>query len=147
MQGVRGPDKKLRASPYRPSGGRPPKHCGSMLTRVLRKVPLNTIDGRSQVGCALRKIKDELVSQMGGPDVVTPVLSYLIDEVAKKIVITQAVGEYILRQDTLVQEGSLVGVVEQHDRLQRTLVMMLQTLGLERRVKPVEDLRQQLGID
>jgi hypothetical protein len=56
-----------------------------MLTRVLRKVPLNTIDGRSQVGCALRKIKDELVTQMGGPDVVTQVLSYLIDEVAKKI--------------------------------------------------------------
>jgi hypothetical protein len=118
-----------------------------MLTRVLRKVPLNTIDGRSQVGCALRKIKDELVTQMGGPDVVTPVLSYLIDEVTKKIVITQSVGEYILRQDTLVREGALVGIVEQHDRLQRTLMAMLQTLGLERRVQPVEDLRQQLGID
>jgi len=39
---------------------------------VLRKVRLRTIDGRSQVGCALRKIRDELTAQLGGPGVVTP---------------------------------------------------------------------------
>jgi len=42
--------------------------------------------------------------------------------VAKKIIITQATGEYLLRQDTLVRRDALLSVVEQHDRLQRTLV-------------------------
>ena len=38
-----------------------------MLTRVLRTVRLDTIDKRSQVGCALRKLKDELTTQCGVP--------------------------------------------------------------------------------
>ena len=43
-----------------------------MLTRVLRTVRLNTIDKRSQVGVALRRIREELTTQYGGPAVVTP---------------------------------------------------------------------------
>jgi len=35
-------------------------------------------------------------------------LSYLIEEVAKKIIITQATGEYLLRQDTLVRRDALL---------------------------------------
>jgi hypothetical protein len=48
-----------------------------MLTRVLRTVRLDTIDKRSQVGCALRKLKDELTAQLGGADQVTPGLAFL----------------------------------------------------------------------
>jgi hypothetical protein len=137
---MRGPDAKPRVSPYRPPTGRKPTHAGCVLTRVLRTVRLGTIDGRSQVGCALRKIREELTAQLGG-EAVPPTLAYLIDETAKKIVITTAVGEYILRQATLVSDDALIGVVEQHDRLQRTLVGMLQALGLERVPAPVEDFR------
>jgi hypothetical protein len=75
---------------------------------------LDTIDKRSQVGCALRRLREELTAQLGGADVVTPALSYLIDEVAKKLVITQTTGEYILKQDTLVRRDALLRVVEQH---------------------------------
>ena len=64
-----------------------------MLTRVLRTVKLDTIDKRSQVGCALRRIREDLIAQVGGVDQVTPALSILIDQVAIKAVITQAVGE------------------------------------------------------
>jgi hypothetical protein len=55
-----------------------------MLTRVLRTVKLNTIDRRSQVGCALRKLQEELTAQVGGPEQVTPALAILIEQIAVK---------------------------------------------------------------
>lgn len=38
-----------------------------MLTRVLRGVKLDTIDRRSQVGVALRRLREELTEQVGDP--------------------------------------------------------------------------------
>jgi len=37
-----------------------------MLTRVLRTVRLDTIDQRSAVGVALRRLREELLSDLGG---------------------------------------------------------------------------------
>ena len=48
-----------------------------------------------------------------------------------KVVIAQAVGEYILKQECPVIGGSLVPVVLQHDRLQATLAHLLDKIGLE----------------
>jgi hypothetical protein len=118
-----------------------------MLTRVLRTVKLNTIDRRSQVGCALRKLQEELTAQVGGPEQVTPALAILIEQIAVKAVIVQAVGEHVLRQECPVKDEALVAVVMQHDSLQKTLALLLEKIGLERRAKPVQDIRQQLGMD
>src|SRR5262245_46029193 len=85
--------KRPRRSPYRTPPGRPATHGGAVLTRVLRTVKLDTIDKRSQVGCALRRIREDLIAQVGGVDQVTPELSGVIDQGAIKAVITQAVGE------------------------------------------------------
>jgi hypothetical protein len=118
-----------------------------MLTRVLRTVKLNTIDQRSQVAVALRRIQDELTAQIGGPDAVTPALALLIEQAAIKAVIVKAVGEYILKQDCPVHRDALVPVALQHDTMQKTLAVLLDKIGLERRSKPVEDIRRQLGMD
>jgi hypothetical protein len=120
-----------------------------MLTRVLRTVKLDTIDQRSQVAVALRQVHDALTAQLGGPDEVTPAQAILIEQIAVKTVINQAVGEYILRQDSPVDTDrkALVNVVMQHDRLQRTLATLLSTLGMERRAAQVQDIRTQHGLD
>jgi hypothetical protein len=63
-----------------------------MLTRVLRTVRLGTIDKRSQFGWALRKLKDELTAQLGGPDQVTPALALLIEPVPVQVTGTALSG-------------------------------------------------------
>jgi hypothetical protein len=117
-----------------------------MLTRVLRTVKLDTIDKRSQVGCALRRLREDLVSQLGGPEEVTPALAILIEQAAIKAVIVKAVGEHILKQECPVRRDALVPVVLQHDTLQKTLALLLEKIGLERRAKPVADIRQLSGL-
>jgi hypothetical protein len=116
-----------------------------MLTRVLRTVKLDTIDRRSQVGCALRRIRENLVAQLGGPEQVTPTLAILIEQAAVKVVITKAVGDWILRQECPVRGDALVSVVLQHDTMQKTLTMLLDKIGYERRAAPVETLEQYIA--
>jgi hypothetical protein len=111
-----------------------------MLTRVLRTVRLNTLDRRSQVACALRRIQGDLTTQLGGPDQVTPAQAILIEQAAVKAVIVQAVGEHILKQDSPVRSDALAAFVMQHDTMQKTLALLLEKIGLQRVPKPVESL-------
>jgi hypothetical protein len=106
-----------------------------MLTRVLRTVRLDTIDRRSQVGVALRRVQEDLTAQLGGPAEVTAAQALLIEQAAIKAVIVQAVGEWILQQECPVNNDrqALIAVVMQHDVLQRGLAKLLETLGLEQR--------------
>jgi hypothetical protein len=140
---------RKRRSPFRRAPGQPPTHGGHMLTRVLRTVRLDTIDRRSQVGVALRRVQEDLTAQLGGPEMVTPAQALLIEQTAIKAVIVQAVGEWILQQECPVNNDrqALIAVVMQHDILQRGLAKLLETLGLERRAVPVEDIRRQHGLD
>jgi hypothetical protein len=110
-----------------------------MLTRILRAVPLDTIDGRSQVGVAIRRIREELVTQAGGD--VTAAQAILIDEIAKKAIIVRSVGEWLLGQETLIRDGRLLEVVMQHDRLTATLAALLERFGYQRQAREVPDLR------
>jgi hypothetical protein len=94
----------VRRSPFRRRPGRPPVHGAHTLTRVLRTVRLDTIDRRSQVGVALRRVQEELTAQLGGPDEVSAAQALLIEQAAIKAVITQAVGEWILKQECPVND-------------------------------------------
>jgi hypothetical protein len=140
---------RIDSSPFRRAPGQPPTHGGHMLTRVLRTVRLDTIDRRSQVGVALRRVQEDLTAQLGGPAEVTAAQALLIEQAAIKAVIVQAVGEWILQQECPVNNDrqALIAVVMQHDVLQRGLAKLLETLGLERRAAPVLDIRRQHGLD
>jgi hypothetical protein len=117
---------RRRRSPYRPPVGRPPQHGAAMLTRVLRTVPLDSIDRRSAVGVALRRIREELAEQLGEA---SPAERILVEEIAKARVIAAAVGDWILRQESgLVREGELLPAVVQHSALVANLARMLSAL-------------------
>src|SRR5437870_5598007 len=135
------PPKRRRRSPYRTPPGRPAQHGAAMLTRVLRTVPLDTIDRRSSAGVYMRRVREDLTDQLGGD--VSPAQAILIEEAAKTALIVKATGDYILRQsEGLVRDGELLPVVVQRDALVGSLTRMLTTLlpGLERRAKPVPSL-------
>ena len=110
-----------------------------MLTRVLRTVRIDSIDRRSKIGVALKRVRDELVDQLGGE--VTPAQRILIETAAKVRIIEMATSDYILRQETLVTpEHDLLPVVTKYTALVGRLTDLLQTLGLERKAKDVPDL-------
>jgi hypothetical protein len=52
-------------------------------------------------------------------------------------VIVKAVGEHVLRQECPVKDEALVAVVMQHDVLQKTLAVLIEKIGLERRTKTI----------
>jgi hypothetical protein len=85
-----------------------------MLTRVLRGVRLDTIDRRSQVGVALRRIREELTDQFGGDDNLSAAQQMLIEGTAKARLIAAAVGDWILRRG-----GRLPGEAELAARFHR----------------------------
>ena len=80
-----------------------------MLTRVLRGVRLDAIDGRSQVGVALRRTREDLLQHLGGSATAAELV--LVEEAAKARIIAAAVGDWILQQETLVGDGELLPAV------------------------------------
>src|SRR5690242_2580242 len=120
-----------RRSPYRRPPGRPPEHGAALLTRALRTVRLDMIDRRSQVGVALRRIRDSLTAQLGDPSAAETIL---IEHAAKLAVVATAISEYIFSQESLVREGSadLLPVVAQYGAVVANLTRLLTTLGCGR---------------
>ena len=113
-----------------------------MPTRVLRTVPLDTIDRRSRVGVALRRVREDLRGQLGE---VSPAESMLVDHAAKLHVIATAVSEYLFAQETLARDGELLPVVVQYGALVANLTRLLTTLGLRPRKKSVEPFQEFLA--
>src|SRR5437870_5419027 len=122
---------RRRKSPYRRPSGRPPLHGASMLARVLRTVKLDTIDGRSEAVVFLRRVREGLLDQLGGD--ATPAQRLLVEEACKTALIAQAVGDFILRQESLVRpDASLLPVVLQREVLVGSMTRLLLALGLQR---------------
>jgi hypothetical protein len=135
--------KTARKSPYRRPPGRPPEHGAAMLTRVLRGVRLDRIDGRSQVGVALRRVRQDLLDHLGGEDQATAPERIMCDEVAKLRIIAASIGQWLLEQETLVKDGDLIPAVEAHARLVNVLAKTLRQLGMKRAAREV-DVAEQL---
>jgi len=109
-----------------------------MLTRVLRGVDLRRIDGRSAVGVALRRTREELLAHLGGETEATVPERILIDEVAKARIICASVGSWLLERESLATpSGDLLSAVEAHARLLNQLAKVLKLLGLKRAAREV----------
>jgi hypothetical protein len=129
--------------------GRRPRHAGYLLRRALNGVRTDALDRRSHVGCAVRKVVDDLVEQLGGADEVAPAMRILVEQTAIRVVITDAVGQWLLQRGDLVRADGdgLLKVATEHVGMQKALTLMLQAVGLDRRAVPVVDVRQEDKLD
>ena len=129
--------------------GRPATHGAHSLRRALAGVRVDALDRRSHVGCALRRIVDDLTDQVGGADACSPAVKILIEQTAIRAVITDAVGQWLLQRESLVKADGdgLLKVAVEHVGMQKGLTLMLQAIGLDRRAVPVRDVRQLAGFD
>jgi len=109
-----------------------------MLTRVLRGVDLRRIDGRSAVGVALRRARQELLDHLGGEDEVTAPERILCEEAAKLRIVAASVGSWLMERETLATpKGELLPAVEAHARLVNNLAKVLKLLGMKRAMREV----------
>ncbi|HLY38590.1 MAG TPA: hypothetical protein VKU61_11175 [Candidatus Binatia bacterium] len=122
--------RKARRSPFRRPRGRPATHGAALLTRALRTVRIDALDGRSAVAVALRRERQALLEHVG-EDATVPE-QILCEELAKLKIITAAVGDWILQQQSLVRGDELLPVVEAHSRLCNNLAKLLRALGMKR---------------
>jgi len=113
-----------------------------MLMRILRTVPLDTIDRRSSAAVFMRRVREDITDQLGGD--VSPAQAILIEEAAKTALIVKATGDYILRQsEGRVRDGSLLPVVVQREQLVGSLTRTRggrRSARSERRAQPESDL-------
>jgi hypothetical protein len=146
----------MKKSPFRPPSGHPTAHGGrGQLTRILRTLPIDAIDNRSVAGVAIRRIRDDLVAQLGGAENISAAERILIEQAAKKWLLVESIGNYLLglqqvTRTTTDKNGSqdthVLSLVIQHDRLQATLAMLLDKIGIQNRARVVPTIRERAGL-
>src|SRR5262245_66504275 len=109
-----------------------------MLTLVLHGVPIDRVDRRSKIGVLLRRVRDDLIEQLGGEANTTPGQRLIVDEVARATIITRDVGEWLLVQEALVRDGSELPIVLKHAAHKANLGHLVGRIGLGRRKSEAE---------
>ena len=126
------PDRPRKRQHRRPVG-RLPVHGASMLTRVLRTVPLDRIDNRSHAGVYLRRLRDDLRQQLGREPSASE--ARLIDRVCVSALVIEALEQHIVVQDSVVGDAGVIPAVLQRDTLLVTMTRLLRQLGFKGRPK------------
>lgn len=113
------------------------------------KRALNTgrLDMRSEAGQAVKRLRAQLVADLGGADTLSTQERLLVDRIVKKVLIVEALETYALRRKSLFKRnGELIGCLGRHylaysEALRRDLL----AVGLQRRAKDVPNLSDYLN--
>lgn len=135
------------ATPSKNLGGRPRRHGLRIMRDTLRTLTTRRLDGRTAVAQATRRFKADLVRDLGGDP--SRAQHAIIETAARTWVLLSSVDDWLQRQQTIVnaKRRTLIPVVRERLQLADSLLRHLQALGLERRAKPVQDIRRRLGLD
>ena len=98
------------------------------------------IDGRSPAAIALRKWRQEIVNDLGGPDNISAQTETIIDLACRSRLILHSVDTWIFEQESLIYRSkkrlaTLLPVVVQRQALADSLAKYMSMLGLQRRHK------------
>jgi len=114
----------------------------SKLKQAVQQLGEHTIDGRTSVGKALCRWREDLIDDLGGQDAVSTQELAVIDLAVKTKLLLDSADAWLLRQPSLVnaRHRSLLAVVLQRQRLADALARYLTLLGLRRRQTPAPSL-------
>ncbi len=137
----------------RPRGwpkGRPrpdKQHDLQTLKRAVTKLGARSLDGRTRVGRALAAWRAQVVTDLGGDDVLSAQQQALIDIAVRTKLMLDSVDAWVLAQPSLVnkRKRALLPVVRERTQLADSLARHLSALGLERRARPTQSLQEYLG--
>jgi hypothetical protein len=95
------------------------------------------------------ELRQQLIADKGGPECISTAERVMIDLTVEAAVRHQRVSAYLAEMPSLVDKKhrKVFTVVRDSAYLGAQLQSLLKDLGLERRAKPVPDIRRQLGLD
>lgn len=112
-----------------------------------RALDLGKLDGRSEAGQALKRLRTQLETDLGGVENLSAQERILLDRIVKKVLIVEMLESYSLsRRSIFKRNGELIGALGRHylsfcESLRRDLV----AVGLSRRAKGVPSLSAYLA--
>lgn len=108
---------------------------------------MNRIDRRSPAARELMCWQAGLVSDLGGDDQITVAQRTIIELATRTKLLVDYLDGWLIQQRTLVnyKKKQVLPVLMQRQQLADALARYMQTLGLERRAKPVPDLSSYLA--
>ena len=122
------------------------KHGLYTLRRALIDLGSRAIDGRSCVGVALRKLKADLMRDLGGEDSISTQQEALIELAARSKIMLDSIDNWILAQPTLInsRKKAILAVVQQRQTIADGLTKVLKDLGLKRVARDLDALPAKL---
>lgn len=125
------------------SDRKPNTHGAWTLKRAL---DTGRLDMRSEAGQAIKRLRMQLETDLGGVDTLSTQERLLVDRIVKKALIIEALETYALgRKSIFKRNGELIGALGRHylsytEALRRDLL----AVGLQRRAKNVPNLQDYL---
>jgi hypothetical protein len=121
-------------------------HGLDTLKRAVSTLGSRVVDKRSKVGKALAAWRADLIADLGGADSIST-QEAAIEETIITTLLLSSVNAWLLKQPTLVNKRSrsVIAAVQQRNSLVATLRGLLESLGLQRRAKPLPSLAEILA--
>jgi hypothetical protein len=123
------------------------KHGLTLMKRAIKEHGMRAIDRRTSLGKALDHWRAQLVSDLGGAEQVSTQQLTLVNLAVKTKLLLDSIDRWLLQQPTLVnaRKRTVLPVVLQRGQLADSLARYMMHLGLERRARPLPDLRDYLA--
>jgi hypothetical protein len=115
-------------------------HAYAPLKRAVKVLGTRAVDRRTRIGKALEQWRSDLIADLGGLENISTQERAIIDEAVLTKLILSSINVWMLKQQSLVSNKNrgALPVVLHRNQLVTTLKVLLDSLGLKRRAKPVE---------
>lgn len=121
-----------------------PSHGLKTLRRAVTRLTTRRLDGRSAIAVVVRRWKEDVRRDLGGD--LSQAQETILEAAAQKLVIRDSLGDWLLRQPSLVtKKRQALPVLSDYLRVSDSLARDLERLGLDRAAKPVPDLTAYLA--
>lgn len=123
------------------------RHGLNVLKARVKVRGLTSIDRRTAAARALLAWREELLADLGGREAVSAQQFTLVELATRTKLYVDSLDAWIVEQHSLVnaRKRAVLPVVRERQQLVDSLVRILTSLGLERRAKPVPNLRDYIA--
>lgn len=123
------------------------QHSLTLMKRALKAGGARALDRRTRVSKALDHWRDQLISDLGGPEQISTQQRAIINVAVKTKLLLDSVDAWLLQQPSLInlRKRAVHPVVLQRQQLADSLIRAMVQLGLERRAKVLPSLSEYLN--
>lgn len=113
------------------------RHGLSLMKRALKEHGARALDRRTRVSKALDQWRDQLISDLGGPEQISTQQRAIINVAVKTKLLLDSVDAWLLQQPSLInlRKRAVHPAILQRQQLADSLIRAMVQLGLERKAK------------